>query len=285
MIAKVFLPGDEWVYFKIYCGIKIADDFLLKHIRELSNKWISEDLIESWFFVRYNDNGSHLRIRFKLRETNNYGLLVSQFSEKIRYYYEKRAISKFYIDTYTRELDRYGKLEIELFESLFFIQSEFVLDILNECSFYTESEEIRWYCAIKSVNETLKLFEYGEESRINLCEDLKKSYDREFFMNKALKIQIDTLFRRDRKLIDKYIKNDILGLEKYFNKYCLASERILKKININKKYNNNMIWDIIHMLMNKWFRTEQRKHEMLIYNLLYRYLKSEKARVKYSKVD
>ncbi|NOQ27509.1 MAG: hypothetical protein GQ564_19270, partial [Bacteroidales bacterium] len=44
---------------------------------------------------------------------------------------------------------------------------------------------------------------------------------------------------------------------------------------------NDLMGSYIHMLMNRLFKSKQRTHEMVIYDFLYRYYKSEIAKRKY----
>ena len=68
---RVFSLGSEWVYFKIYSGYKIADVILLEYLKEKIELLQSENIIKKWFFIRYNDSDSHLRIRFQVDKVNN----------------------------------------------------------------------------------------------------------------------------------------------------------------------------------------------------------------------
>lgn len=44
----------------------------------------------------------------------------------------------------------------------------------------------------------------------------------------------------------------------------------------------DLMGSYVHMLMNRLFKSKQRMHEMVIYDFLYRYYKSELAKKKYS---
>lgn len=42
----VFIPGDNWVYFKIYTGIKTADILLVNKLFPAINKMIKKNYID-----------------------------------------------------------------------------------------------------------------------------------------------------------------------------------------------------------------------------------------------
>jgi len=54
MIQRKFLLGDAWLYYKIYCGARTADMLLTDMIAPLVAELKKQELIEKWFFIRYN---------------------------------------------------------------------------------------------------------------------------------------------------------------------------------------------------------------------------------------
>ena len=64
----------------------------------------------------------------------------------------------------------------------------------------------------------------------------------------------------------------------------LVSQKILRKEkdNVRERSLNDLMGSYIHMLMNRLFKSKQRVHEMVMYDFLFRYYKSEIAKKKYS---
>ena len=125
-------------------------------------------------------------------------------------------------------------------------------------------------------------------------EGLKEGFGREFGMNKMLKHQLDKKFRNERQYI-----NDVMNRESDSKSEMKPLFELLKQKSSRIKHISNEILSIekenmlfrslddlmgsyIHMLMNRLFRSKQRIHEMVIYDFLYRYYKSEIAKRKYS---
>jgi thiopeptide-type bacteriocin biosynthesis protein len=69
-IKRNFIVGEEWLYYKIYCGNYTADKILINEVQTIVNKLFRKKLIDQWFFIRYYDPDFHLRIRFHLINLN-----------------------------------------------------------------------------------------------------------------------------------------------------------------------------------------------------------------------
>ncbi len=79
-VKREFVFGSEWVYYKIYCGAKSADKLLQFALTPLLKEAYKRKLIDSWFFIRYNDPENHIRIRFHLIDECNLAEFVFLFN-------------------------------------------------------------------------------------------------------------------------------------------------------------------------------------------------------------
>lgn len=119
MVQRLFIPGSEWVYVKIYTGAKTADK-LLSHSLFLFIKELKRNkLIKKWFFIRYVDEDFHLRLRLLAEKEDCVGIILSLFANRFSNLIEDGVIWKIQLDTYNRELERYGNSLIEISESFF----------------------------------------------------------------------------------------------------------------------------------------------------------------------
>lgn len=78
-MQREFNIGSEWLYYKIYCGVKTSDMILLEHLKEKISDLKINDFIEKWFFIRYNDPEPHIRLRFLLTKNSNLNLIIQTF--------------------------------------------------------------------------------------------------------------------------------------------------------------------------------------------------------------
>ncbi len=46
---RTFIIGEEWFFFKLYTGVKTADDILVKYLAPLIYKWKQDKNISKWF--------------------------------------------------------------------------------------------------------------------------------------------------------------------------------------------------------------------------------------------
>ena len=109
------------------------------------------------------------------------------------------------------------------------------------------------------------------------------NYKKEFgFTHHNAKKQLDNKFRTNRKEIENAMlwENDVVETVKVIKARMQAIVPIAKKITVIelKVSLNSLLTSIIHMTMNRWFRSKNRLHEMVIYEFLSRYYKSEIAK-------
>ncbi len=290
-MQRKFIIGDEWLYYKIYCGPKTADEILTNIINPLQKELKENQIIDKWFFIRYSDPKPHIRLRFHYNKPESVSIIINAINQQIEPLVKKDIINKVQIDTYNRELERYGTNTMELTESLFAFDSEMIVDFLDLIE-GDEGEVIRWLFGIRAVDSLLSCFLYNEEKKLKIMEGLKEGFGREFGMNKMLKLQLDKKFRNERKLINDFFQNkygdedisELINLLKVKSKNIVPMVNNileLKKENKLERPLNDFMGSYIHMLLNRLFKTQQRVHEMVIYDFLYRYYKSELAKKKY----
>ncbi len=283
-IIRKFIPGSEWLFFKIYCGERTSDNILIDYIRPLVNYLKKNELIQKWFYIRYHDPEPHIRVRLNFAkdiytsfsETNIF--IQKTFNELIK----QGIISRLTFDTYERELERYGPDNITQCETLFEVESNMMLNILP---YVKESgENLRWKFAIAVVNELFSSFGYQGKAKLQLLEILKESFYKEFDKYHKLKFVLDQNYRKYREDISNFLKKQIHSDEKI--NFQLATYRDSLKNIYEKCVSNNdfrmkpkeIVCALSHMLLNRIFFTKQREQEMVTYHFLSKFLISEYAK-------
>jgi thiopeptide-type bacteriocin biosynthesis protein len=283
-----FFLGDNWLYFKLYTGFKTADLLLKKAIFPLTQQLKQNQIVSHWFFIRYNDPDFHLRVRFYLPDIHKIGDTIQQIYNALQSYFQTGLLWKVQYDTYNREIERYGIDTIDLSEKIFCTDSEMIVKLLNGLH-GNESEKQRWLLSLRAIDELLTTFNYSIEKKLALLYSLQENFGKEFHIDGNFKKQFSLNFRENRKEIEKIIKANkedeslllpIFQKSEQIKKYV---ERILeyeqnKKLQISL---DNLLCGYIHMMLNRFFRTQQRKHELVLYDYLYRYYDSEINRLKY----
>lgn len=283
-----FILGSEWLYYKIYCGIKTTDIILTSIIKPLTEELLIKNLITSWFFIRYADPDNHLRIRFNLKEKDDLKVVMTMFFDKFEPLKEEGFINKIQIDTYKREIERYGDKTMILSENYFSYDSANIINLLNSIEFNTyEGEKVRWLYALRAVDKLLNDFKLSIEEKISLTEGMREVFGKEFNMNKQLSKQLDKKYRKYENEIENVLKEVLLSSDNYYPISEILKEDSIKKQNIAIKIletnlnthskNKNLIFSYIHMLINRLFSSSQRLHELVIYDFLRKRYRSDYA--------
>lgn len=290
-MKRNFIIGDEWLYYKIYCGPKTADEILTQIVKPLTEEFLLNGIIDKWFFIRYADPNKHLRVRFHYNKTKHILVIINTINKLIKPYVEQNLVNNILIDTYKRELERYGNESIELAEELFFHDSEMSVNFLDLIE-GDEGEVIRWLFSLRAIDSLLTDFNYSDTEKLKQMEMLKVGFGNEFGMNKSLRLQLDKKFRKNRPLIndifnDKFCNENIQPLLDVLEKKSKKNMSVVSELLNREKENylerslNDLMGSYIHMLMNRLFKSKQRMHEMVIYDFLYRYYKSDIAKKKH----
>ena len=288
VIRQSFIPGSQWVYIKLYTGEKTADDILNKAIAPVLKKVQKEKAIEKWFFIRYSDPDFHLRIRLLVFDIQFIGKILRLFYRKLNRWNKDHLLWNVQLDTYKREMERYGNHMIEETESLFYADSECILSIIKKLN---GNDNYRWMIALKLIHELLSDFGLNLDEKQKLTEILSKSYKTEFGFNEFNSKQFNAKFRENKKIVESVLNNtlqekEFISLFPFINKRSKELTPIVKQIKIksNKEKNvNELLQSYLHMMLNRLFRSKNRQHEMLLYDFMFRYYTSEIAKAKYNR--
>ena len=275
MENRKFGSGTEWLYLKIYTGIKTSDLILEETIQSLTEYFRENNYISKWFFIRYHDPKSHLRIRFYLNNTEDYPNVLKKINEELQEFVDSGEISNISIETYSREIERYGKNTIEDAETLFYKNSEFTL----LCLPYDDEDKIIF--SIFYMNEILDKLNLEIQEKLTWIRNFNGAFKEEFNADKNLNSQLDKKYRKFKlKLID-FIESDEFSDER--NAIISHVEECVSVLQNMLRHHQNQSLEIplqsffqsiFHMNINRLFVSNQRLFEMVIYDYLLRYYKS-----------
>jgi len=265
-VTRFFLPGKEWLYFEIYCHQQRGDQILTEVIAPFIST--HTDQVKSWFFIRYNENGNHIRFRVQLNHPREGQLLTSKLMDDLELFLNSGLVSDVQIKTYKRELERYGGSMIDDVEQHFAVDSEFVLSLLE-----TQTDDFKKYklCSLLisriigsniidklAINKTIRIMSdtFNEEHRLDAA-DFKQlnSHYQEF-----RKTEWTALSTAQEKVFDEFSDSFIKIL-----KQC-TPENALK-----------LLTDLMHMHVNRLFSKDQRTHEMVMYYFLLKDIQRQNA--------
>lgn len=278
MIEKrKFAPGTEWLYLKIYTGVKTSDLILEETIKPLTEYLQTNNYIIKWFFIRYHDPKPHLRIRFCLNNTEDYTVVQKKINEELQEFVDCGEISNISIETYNREIERYGQNTIEEAETLFHKNSKFTL----LCLPYDDEDKLL-FC-IFYINEILNKLNLEIQWKLIWIKNFNDAFKEEFNADKNLNSQLDKKYRAFKPKLMNFIQLAEFSDER--NAIIIHIEECaseLQKI-LHQHQNQSLevslqsfFQSMFHMNINRLFVSNQRLFEMVIYDYLWRYYKSAK---------
>ena len=115
---------------------------------------------------------------------------------------------------------------------------------------------------------------------------MKDAFAKEFGMNKDLKLQLDQRYRDNRTIIASLLDHTQEDTHEYAPLYEAIRQKSSNSLMTiarikplkDKASLDKLMADTIHMTVNRLILDNQRLHELLMYDFLYRYYQSAMAR-------
>lgn len=283
IVQRIFVPGSKWFYIKLYAGVKSADSVLIKDVNFIIKELEKKEVIDKWFFVRYSDPEFHLRLRVLMKDEDDMGDVMRLFYQRLGYSVRHTLIWKIQLDTYSRELERYGGCSMEDTESVFYTDSECELAIIRKI-YNLKDENYRWMIALELIDSLLSDFRFDIFDKQKLMSDLNNSFKAEYGFNKNNVKQFNSRFREHKGIVESVLDHtitepDFVSLYPYIRRRTKKLIPIVRNLymNIEKEHIsiNSLLSSYIHMSLNRLFRSKNRLHELILYDYLYRYYTSK----------
>jgi len=279
-ITRNFLPGSEWVFYKLYCGNHIADDILIMVVKEFCHRLIKNNIIDIWFFIRYSDPENHLRIRFHCFKSEHVTYILEEFSRILGPFFESKLLWKLQLDTYSRELEKFGNSAITRVENVFFLSSHYSVHLLSWLKTINKAEQ-KWLISIKLIDVLLNSINYDTYQKHLFIAKTMKSNSSFFKFSRRKKIYLDKLYRLRKVELKNIIEeNGMYSLPLFSEKMSSLRplmaeilERVEREdINIYQFINN-----LIHLQINRLNNSTGQNGEKAIYYIANKFYKSKLA--------
>jgi thiopeptide-type bacteriocin biosynthesis protein len=194
-LRRSFPPGSEWLYAKLYAGPATLDQLLRDVIRPIVEVASRTGAVDRWFFIRYGDPDWHLRVRFHGRPANLHGEVLPALQAAAAPLLEDGRLWRIQLDTYEREVERYGGPEgIELAERLFHADSEAVLALAGRLPEDARGDA-RWRLALLGMDRLLDDLGFDPDTRSAVIRRARDAFAAEFRADVAFKHLLGTKFR------------------------------------------------------------------------------------------
>jgi thiopeptide-type bacteriocin biosynthesis protein len=293
-VRRSFSTGSEWLYAKIYTGTATADQVLNEVVAPLVSESLSAGDAEAWFFIRYGDPRWHVRVRLRgdpARLTANVIPRVHRLTSPLL---EDGRVWRVCFDTYERELERYGGDEgMVLCEEIFRADSDAVLRIQGGLS-GDEAADARWRLTLRGMHLLLLDLELDLPTRLALLTSTRAGFAAEHRVNGDFEKQLGAKFRKERAELEWLLRTtpEEATTSPLHPGFVALAERSAMQAPVGARLAalgraNRLAPDLariagslLHMHANRLLRSEQRAHEVVLYDFLMRLYDSEVARSK-----
>ncbi|MFE6867707.1 lantibiotic dehydratase [Kitasatospora sp. NPDC057692] len=164
---RLRLPGSDWLFAKFYGDRDQEDALLAGPLGRLCEMAEVSGLARQWFFIRYTDPDPHLRLRWKGDHDALTRHLLPEIARLAAQLTEEGLLSRLVIDTYDRELERYGGSEgTDVSEQVFCADSRAVLRLLAETGPNSPVDADLTELAAVSTDDLLAGLGLGPEERL-----------------------------------------------------------------------------------------------------------------------
>jgi lantibiotic biosynthesis protein len=282
-VQRAFAPGSEWLYAKIYCARGSIDDLLRGPIAATLEA--AKGLFDQWFFLRYDDPHPHVRLRFhgdaKILTAN----LLPILTKFLRPHLATGRVRKFVLDTYERELERYGgDNAMPLVERFFCDDSEAALSLVGLLG--SSEGKDRWLYALAGMHHLLDAFGFEPTIRDGLVARDADAFQREMHFSDAQKHSLADRYRALTPLVrGALVGSGLSEAARAVFETRLAKQRVLardlrtlRKERKSLVTSENLVSSLLHMWNNRMLRTNARQHELVLHTFLGRYYESLAAR-------
>ena len=277
-MKREFCLGSEWLYYKIYTGVQTADLLLWQEFAPIIEQLKAQRLIEKWFFIRYSDPDSHLRIRFLVTQPEAIATIISTFHPVFEKLLVNHLVWKVQTDTYKRELERYGEATMVASETLFGYHSELIVAYLKLKPNFEVVTELLF--GLFTIHRFLESFQLSSAEKYELMRQLQLNFKREFNADAITNKELDKQYRKREAEITTVLLSKTASpfgvftpfLESNLTQTSLLIPKIKMLIEIPLF---DFLSSNIHMMVNRQFTSRQRQYELLIYDHLYRFYKTQ----------
>ncbi|HEV2481172.1 MAG TPA: lantibiotic dehydratase [Puia sp.] len=285
-IKRIFPPGSHWFYVKLYTGTATSDRILAECILPVAEKLLAEKAIDKWFYIRYFDPKPHIRLRFHNDKLPDFWKMVlDELNLAIGEFLNKEIVFSMQIDTYQRELERYGADNMEAAESMFFHDSMAIARFLQLVD-GEETEVLRWLFAAKNIDRLLYDAGLRLEGKYALIKEMRDNFFAEFGGDTSLNQDLNDRYRKHSKALQEAIGGSVD--ESRQSQFDLMDELLSKRSAGWKDlfavgrlqealFLRQLVPSYIHMSLNRLFISNQRKHELVIYHYLFKFYGSQIA--------
>jgi thiopeptide-type bacteriocin biosynthesis protein len=198
-------PGSSWLYGKLYTTPAAADDLLRTVVHPVVAEAEAAGTIRGWFFLRYHDPDFHVRLRFHGAPDALLGAVLPALRAAAAAAFASGRIARLQLDTYEREVDRYGGPDgIELAEQIFCADSTAALAWITDPA-VTADESARWQLALRGSDQLIDDLGLSQGDKHRLAAALRDDLQRRLRASSRVLRAIGDRFRVERASLERVL--------------------------------------------------------------------------------
>jgi thiopeptide-type bacteriocin biosynthesis protein len=288
-VRRSFPPGSEWLYAKLYGGAAALDRALRDAVAPVVSEALAAGAADRWFYLRYADPEPHLRLRFRGEPGALLGRVLPALHAAVAPLLADGALWKLQLDTYEREVERYGGPGgIELAEGIFAADSRAALELVRRLA-GDAGAEARWQVTLYGIDRLLADLLPTEDRRPVLAR-LRESFTREARGGKDLRRRLDERLRSERRRLAALLAGDGEAASLLTPALAVLERRsaelapIVGELRESERRGRltvplrEMAGSFVHLYVNRVVRSEPRAHELVLYSFLDELYASREAR-------
>lgn len=297
-VPRVFTPGSSWLYAKLYTGPATGDEVLRRLVAPLRRQLLDTGAADRWFFLRYADPDTHIRVRFHGEPARLAAEGLPALHQAAAPLLAEGLVSTIQLDTYEREIERYGgPAAIDAAEVLFAADSDAVLAILDLIA-GDEGQSAAWQLTLAGIDQLWGDLGMTLEERLSAAEAARENLGREHRADGPARVTIERAlghtFRRERLALEQLLDPvgrsesplwpglEVLDARSRAMAGPIAALRAAEAAGQLGRPLRAMAWDLAHMVANRMLRVAARAQEMVLYDFLGRLYRSRIARARKS---
>jgi thiopeptide-type bacteriocin biosynthesis protein len=289
---RLFPPGSEWLYLKLYTSEGLLEWLLSQQIKPLVANVREAGLVDSWFFIRYGDPEWHLRLRLHGDPTTLMTRVLPLAHARLDPLLQSGALWKVQLDTYDRETERYGGLAgVQLAEKLFEADSEAVFSLVNllaQLDAVDPEMNARWQMALLGMDRLLDDLGLNLPAKRSILRATRDSFAREHRADAAVKRKLGERWRSDGPVLLTMLSSDppdiwqpaldVLATRSAALAPIAHELQTAEQAGALSARIVDLAPSFLHMHANRLLESTHRRQEMVIYDLLTRVYDSWTAR-------
>ncbi len=196
--ARCRPPGSEWLFAKLYSGPSGADTVLRQVVAPAVERSRRLRAVDEWFFVRYADPDWHVRLRMRGDPERLRAEVMPILFDQIQPLLAAGVLWRIQLDTYERELERYGgPAGTALSERIFHADSAAVMRVIQLVEGDLTADD-RWRLALIGMDRLFTDLGLDVGDRLAVVRAARDAFASELRIDARLRRQLDDRFRRER---------------------------------------------------------------------------------------